>query len=166
VTDRMASGRMPRLVHDEAPTRGSARGAARRDLIAKIHVGKKQLAMEDVSYRALLQRIAGVTSAADATLQGLDLVLKEFRRLGFAAQKRRPDHRGQMRKIEALWAELAPYRRREGPHGDAESETALQAFVLRQTGKDDHRFLNAEQANKVIEGLKGWLARVRREQAV
>ena len=168
MTDRMAPGRAPRLVHD-APPPGDARGANRRDLIAKVQIARKQLALHEDTYRALLRRVAGVDSSADATVHQLDAVLTELRRLGFKAKRRRPDHRPQVRMIEGLWADLAPFLRLEG---DAAGERALQAFVERQTkdaahpnGVTDHRFLTAKQANKVVEGLKGWLEREQRKAA-
>jgi phage gp16-like protein len=168
VTDRMASGRMPRLVHS-APPQGSARGGDRAKLLAKIHVAKKQLAMEESSYRALLQRLVGLDSAGDATLAQLDAILAEFRRLGFTGKKAKPDHRPQIRMIAGVWTELVPFL---DVRGDCGVEKALQAFVERQTkdrlhpqGVSDVRFLNATQANKVLEGLKAWLAREQRKAA-
>jgi hypothetical protein len=42
-------------------------------------------------------------------------------------------------------------------HGN---HTALLAFVKRQTGVDNPEWLDGAQANKVIEGLKAWHARL------
>ena len=47
----------------------------RRFALAKIHIAKKQLAMEDETYRAMLQEVAGVDSAADLDMRGLGKVL-------------------------------------------------------------------------------------------
>lgn len=59
-------------------------------LLARIHVGKKQLALTDDDYRAILERVAGIRSAADATPQQLALILVEFHRLGWESGKEMP----------------------------------------------------------------------------
>ena len=41
----------------------------RRDL-AKIHIARKELGMEEEDYRAMLQDVAGVGSSADLTVAG------------------------------------------------------------------------------------------------
>lgn len=61
----------------------------RKAELAKIHVAKKQLALDDETYRALLERVTGQSSAADLTARQRDALLKEFARLGFRA----PNHR-------------------------------------------------------------------------
>ncbi|MCL2297778.1 MAG: regulatory protein GemA [Proteobacteria bacterium] len=61
--------------------------SVRKSALAKIHIAKSQLAMEDADYRAMLQRIAGVGSAADLMPHQVDAVLAEMRRLGFADPK-------------------------------------------------------------------------------
>ena len=166
MTDRMASGRMPRLAHSRPP-QGSSRGADRATLLAKVHVARKQLALTEDSYRDILRRVIGLDSAGKASAEQLDQVLQEFKRLGFTAKRARPDHRAQIRKIEAVWADLRPFR--EALDQD-EDRAALRAFVRRQTkdrlhpeGVDDVQFLAADQATKVLEGLKAWLGRERRK---
>ncbi|WP_338665012.1 regulatory protein GemA [Pararoseomonas sp. SCSIO 73927] len=161
MTDRMASGRMPRLAHARPPE-GSARGADPKVLIAKIHVAKKQLGLTDDSYRDLLRRLIGQETSKGASASQLDRVLQEFKRLGFTATKGRPDHRRQIRMIVAVWADLRPYR--EEVENEEADRAALRAFVRRQTGGvDDVQFLTPELANKVLEGLKAWLSRAQRQ---
>lgn len=55
----------------------------RRSILAKIHIAKAQLGMDTDAYRALLQRIAGVDSAADLLPDQAERVLAEMRRLGW-----------------------------------------------------------------------------------
>ena len=55
--------------------------------LAKIHIAKKQLGLDDDSYRAMLQMIAGVNSAADLPMDGRRKVLDHFRKAGFKAKK-------------------------------------------------------------------------------
>lgn len=60
----------------------------RRQQLAAIHAGKKQLALEEDTYRDLLQRVTGLRSAANLSEgQRLD-VLREMRRLGMPEAKR------------------------------------------------------------------------------
>ena len=148
----------------------SARGpdpARRNSLLAKVHIAKKQMALEDESYRALLRRITGYDSAAACSEVELDLIVTEFRRLGFVEKKtlRPASNKAYVRKIYAIWGDMKPYLRNP-------SQAALRRFVARQTKTDEHpdgvtspEFLNAEDGNLVIEGLKAWHGRLRRERA-
>ena len=126
----------------------------RKMLIAKVHVAKKALALEDDSYRALLRRVTGVDSAARCTDVSLVAVLDEFKRLGFEAPKKKRSDKPHVRLIYALWADLKPYL-------TSPTEEALRGFVFRQTGVRAPEWLNPSQANKVSEGLKAWLKRER-----
>jgi hypothetical protein len=129
----------------------------RRGRIAKIHIAKKMLALEDDSYRALLVRVAGKDSSALCTDAQLDLVLAEFARLGFVAEpaKARPrSDKAYVRMIYAIWGDLKPYLKDS-------SQRALQTFVRRQAEVDAPEFLSPEDAYLVIEGLKAWLERER-----
>lgn len=51
--------------------------------LAKIHIAKKALGLDDDTYRALLARVAGVTSAKDLNPRQVSAVLAEFQRLGW-----------------------------------------------------------------------------------
>ncbi|WP_244903126.1 phage protein GemA/Gp16 family protein [Simonsiella muelleri] len=55
----------------------------RQGLIAKIHVAKTQLALDDDNYRAILQRVTAKSSCAEMNLQELQRVMAEMERLGF-----------------------------------------------------------------------------------
>jgi phage gp16-like protein len=89
----------------------------RRAALGKIHIGKKQLDMDDDTYRAMLLTIGGVKSSKDLTPEGIDQVVRHLEKCGakFAAAKkhgRKPhnlpsgsDRAPKMSKIEALLAE-------------------------------------------------------------
>jgi hypothetical protein len=124
----------------------------RKSALAKLHVAKRQLALTEDSYRAILLRVAGVASAALATDAQLLALLAEMRRFGFRDAKRIDEQPKHVRKIWALWRELAPYL-------IDDSDAALFAFCQRQTGIARPEWLDGKRANQVIEGLKGWLAR-------
>lgn len=82
--------------------------------LAKIHIAKAQLGLDDETYRAVLARVAGVRSAKDLNKRQIGHVLAEFERLGFkpkASSKGRkapmpaPEREPLVGKIEALLAE-------------------------------------------------------------
>jgi hypothetical protein len=127
--------------------------------LAKIHVARKQLALEEDSYRAILERTTGKSSAAAMSEAERGRVLAEFERLGFRAQpgrKGRPPH---VKKIYALWGELQSRGAVvSGPRGAA----ALRAFVRRQTGASAPEFLPPDKAASVTEALKSWIDRVKK----
>jgi len=137
----------------------SAPDAKRRAMLAKLHIAKKEMALADETYRAILQRIAAKASASDCTDAQLDTVLAEFKRLGWKPKTKRPRSAvPHVRLVYALWTELRP-RLKDG------SDAALRSFVHRQTGMDSPEWLDAPQATKVIEGLKAWLARTKKGKA-
>jgi phage gp16-like protein len=133
----------------------------RKAQLAKVHIARKQLALEESSYRALLRRITGFDSAAACNEHGLELLLVEFKRLGFAETKApfKKSTKAYVRMIYAIWRDLRPYLRDP-------SNAALRRFVQRQTktperpgGVTSPEFLNPEDGNLVIEGLKAWIGR-------
>lgn len=87
----------------------------RNAALGKIHIAKKDLGLDDDTYRALLARVAGVTSAKDLNPRQVSAVLAEFQRLGWQAapaksQGRKtprpaPDRQKLVGKIEAQLAE-------------------------------------------------------------
>ncbi len=52
-------------------------------LIAKIHVGKKQLGLDEATYRDVLERVTGKASLKLMSIDELKKVVKDFKRLGF-----------------------------------------------------------------------------------
>ena len=139
----------------------------RRARIAKLHIAKAQLAMEDAAYRALLHRITGKDTSAACSEAQLDELLAEMKRLGF--QDSHPwkpaSSKPHVRMIYVLWKDLRPYV-------DNNSREALRRFVQRQTrsekkpdGVNAPEFLSPAEGNLVIEGLKSWLARERAKAA-
>ncbi|ENE1253427.1 regulatory protein GemA [Stenotrophomonas maltophilia] len=89
----------------------------RRAQIAKIHLAKTQLGLDDDTYRGLLHRVTGKDSTASMTTAERDQVVSELRRLGFTPSKKagsgaaypgRPetvDDTPMLRKVEALLTE-------------------------------------------------------------
>ena len=135
-------------------------GGRRRGMLAKVHIARKELALDDAAYGDVLERVTGQSSAARLTDAQLDLVLREFRRLGWTPRPaRKLSNKAQVRMIYALWRDLRP-------HLTDGSGRALQAFTKRVTVDQVHplgvhapEFLDPRQCNKVIEALKAWLLR-------
>jgi len=83
--------------------------------LSKIHIAKKDLGLDDETYRALLARVAGVRSAKDLNPRQIGAVLAEFSRLGWKSAPAKkhgrkapaaaPDRVKLVGKIEAFLAE-------------------------------------------------------------
>lgn len=81
--------------------------------LAKIHIAKKQLGMDDATYRAMLQLHGGVSSSKDLTPLGAAKVLQHLEQAGFKPKApnkgKRPNppanRRALISKIEAQLAD-------------------------------------------------------------
>lgn len=130
--------------------------------IAAIHVAKKQLGLDEDTYRAKLEIITGKASTKSMTEAERERVLQVLRKEGFQPKfNRRTDGRLKISgkyagKLQALWISawnLGIVQNRD--------DAALVKFAERQTGIEHVRFLkNAADARKAVEALKGWIARV------
>jgi phage gp16-like protein len=121
-----------------------------RNDLAKIHIAKKELKLDESTYRGVLWDRYQKETAADLTdRQAADLI-DLFRQKGW-----RPASIGQRGLIHVLWGKLHSAGAIEDS-GDA----SLLAFVEHATGKDDLRRLSVREASRVIEMLKKWLERV------
>jgi phage gp16-like protein len=88
---------------------------SRNPSLAKIHIAKKQLGMDDATYRAMLLQHGGASSSKDLSPIGLAKVLAHLEKSGFkpapakAAARSRPavgaDREPMMRKVGALLAD-------------------------------------------------------------
>ncbi|KQZ87219.1 hypothetical protein ASD64_07210 [Mesorhizobium sp. Root157] len=126
--------------------------------LAAIHVAKKQLGLDDDTYRAALVNITGKASTRDMTEAERNKVVAAFRDRGFkpASTGSRKRLEGKYSgKLQALW--IAGWNLGVVHNRD---DKALIAFVERQTGLSHVRFLHdPADAAKAIEALKSWIAR-------
>ncbi|MBO1856821.1 regulatory protein GemA [Burkholderia cenocepacia] len=134
-----------------------------KSTLAKIHIAKQQLGMDDDTYRAMLRSVGGVQSSKELTPAGASRVLKHLEQSGFKPVGRKPTMHAaaddaQSRKIRALWIDLHA----RGEVRDS-SENALASYVHRQTGVSALKWLSAAQASLVIESLKKWIERLPEE---
>jgi phage gp16-like protein len=118
--------------------------------LAKIHIAKKQLGLDDETYRAMLRTHGGVSSSKDLSPMAAARVLAHLRSAGFkatapAGKGRKPrttaNRAEQLAKIEA---QLADAKR---PWSYADS-MARHMFKVDQVG-----WLNTQQMSAVIAAL-------------
>lgn len=139
--------------------------ADRQRLIRLIHVAKRDLQLDDDTYRAILQRVGGKGSSSDLTVPELEKVLEHLKRSGFKvrskakqpapAKSSRPlAQDAESKKIRALWLFMHQIGVVKNP-----SEEALASYVKRITGVDALQWINGDQAETLIESLKKWAMR-------
>lgn len=135
--------------------------ALKRREIQLIHVARQKVGMDEDTYRALLHDRFGLSSSTDMDWRQRKQLLDHFKTLGFKVvpSKKRPQSRPladdlQSTKIRELWLTLHTNGKVRNP-----DESALAAFVKRQTKVDALQWLTTKQASAVIEELKKWLAR-------
>lgn len=131
---------------------------------AAIHIGLKQLDIDEDDRRAMYMRVTGKNSLTKMSWQEHQKVLAELGRLGFTKNNPKTNAKTGGRKkltgkyapkLQALW--IAAWNL---GIVDNKNDEALIAFVKRQTKVDHVRFVrHAEDASKVIEALKSWMAR-------
>lgn len=86
--------------------------------LAKIHVAKKQLGLDEETYRLMLMNVAGVSSASELTQEGRVRVLKHLESRGFVPTRGKSPYPGTphnlscrskgalLGKIEALLSDM------------------------------------------------------------
>jgi phage gp16-like protein len=135
----------------------------RTQLIRLIHVARRELGMDEDSYRQFLANIPVLeeaTSCSKLSVPKLDVVLEQLKSKGFKVVPKNKKPQGklandpQSRLIRHLWLSLHT----AGKVRDS-SETALAKYVARLTKVDQLQWLNNRQATVVIESLKNWLER-------
>lgn len=133
----------------------------RQQLIKLIHVGKRELHLDEETYRALVR--TGSRTAHDSTSMlttpQLELVLDAMKTRGFVVKTSgkavaKSTNDPQSQKIRALWLELHTRGYVNNP-----GDSALGAFIKRITGIEAMRWLDNRQSIQVIETLKSWLER-------
>lgn len=127
--------------------------------IKMIHVAKRELAMNDDDYRALLGRVSNGATTSLKAMSDRDHqnVIAELKRLGFSPSlsPHRKLNGPFAAKLVALWLSAWNLGITRNRH-----ENALVAFVERQTGISHLRWVREQRdAHRAIDGLKLWIAR-------
>lgn len=144
--------------------KGMSGPARKQHLKTLLHVGKKELGMDEETYRLMLVGVSKDpqrNSSSLLSLQELELAVDRMKASGFkvrATKKDRPQAGDdQSKKIRSLWLQLHDLGSVRDP-----SEKALASFVLGQTQVADLHWLSSKQAGALIERLKRWVARVQK----
>ncbi len=131
-------------------------------MLARVHIAKKELGLDDDTYRALIHRVTGKDSAGLCDQRELGRVLDEFKVKGWAPASpqgaRRvhalPADHPAARKARALWISLHQLGVvRNG------AEEALEAFAARQLGVERLQWADQGQCFRLIEALKAMAER-------
>ncbi len=155
---------------------------ARRSELAKIHIAKKDLALDDDSYRQVITDIGKAKSGSSADLSSLGRarVLQHFISKGWKPRSK-PGHRApkratqdgevlasdnQVRMIRSIWIQMAD----AGVITNRE-ESSLRTWVRSTTrryhpqhaGYSAPEFLPGWVAQKVVEHIKSWARRCKIE---
>jgi phage gp16-like protein len=132
----------------------------RRRELAFIHAAKKQLAMAEDAYRAMILRFSKdrTDSAGDLDQAERGKVMDHLRTFGAGRKPRLGrggDDREQASKLRALWRSLYQLGAVRDP-----SDKALASFVQRQTGIAALRWNRPADLAAGIEALKSWCLRL------
>ena len=119
---------------------------------ARIHIGKKELGMDDDTYRAFLLRLTGKDSSKHMTMRERGRVIFEMTHLGAFKDERRPLTR-QQRACIAKWYDL----RKIGAIV-SKDKSSLNRYVKKFLGKWNVADLTDEETNKLYNMLEGWLS--------
>lgn len=128
----------------------------RNAILAKIHIAKQQLKIDDDDYRALIANLTeGKTSCKDCTERELGIIMDALTGLGFKPAKPKvklsppvSDKPTQADKIRAMWIDL--YQKGIVKN---RGDDALQKFTKRLTKVDRVEWLDHPQAVAVITAL-------------
>lgn len=145
---------------------------SQRAAIAKVKIAAKELCLDDDTYRAMLTRITGRSSAAHCNEAQLGLVLDEMKAKGWKPRvvqggrkgpraKAQPAQSPMARKARAMWISLHQLGAVRDPR-----ESALEAFGRRQLGVDKLVWADEGHAYRLIEALKAMAERAGWAQAL
>jgi len=137
-----------------------AAGDRRATLIKLIHVAKRELQLDDDTYRTLLRTASGgLASTAEMNVSQLEAVLEQAKRSGFVVRSgtdkpRRLDRSPEARKVRALWLFLHHLGVVRDP-----SEAALAKYCKRIAKVDTLQWASQRQMSTLTETLKKWAMR-------
>ncbi len=120
--------------------------------LAKIHIGKKALGLDDDDYRAFLQGFTGKSSAKDMSTRERLQVIREMGKRG--AFKPKP-LTGQQKACVAKW-----YKLRGLGAVSSRDKSSLNRFCKKHLGKWNIGDLNTEETNQLLGMLENWIRKV------
>ena len=146
----------------------------RRAAVVKVQIARKELGLDDATYRAMVERITGRMSSADCTDAQLGRVLDEMKAKGWkpkvvtgdravrpTSTRVAPASSPVAKKARALWISLHQLGVVREP-----SEAALEAFARRQLKVDRLHWAKPYHADRLVEALKAMASRAGWDQDV
>ena len=120
--------------------------------LAKIHIAKAQLGLDDETYRSLLARVAGVRSSKELNPRQIGRVLAEFERLGW---KPKPSSKAKSRaKPKPADASKALINKIEAQLADAGRPWAYaDAMALRMFKVERVEWCDTDQLRRLVAAL-------------
>lgn len=147
----------------------------RRRELAKIHIARKDLALDEETYHQVIRDIGGAGSGSSADLSplGRARVLKHFQTKGWKSKRRPTEKRVansgeilaselQVQWIRKTWSRMAEAGALQNPteHGlRAWVKSSSHRYHPNRTGYSATEFLPEWVAQRIIEHLKQWAAR-------
>lgn len=132
--------------------------AYRTKLITLVHVAKRDMALDEDTYRAILMAQGGGNSLSAMAIDNINKVLTYMKAQGFKLRKSQADRKQadstDAKKIRALWLFLHELGAVNDP-----SEAALLTFVRRIGKVDSLEWLTGRKVDAVIESQKKWAMR-------
>lgn len=146
--------------------------AISRQQIVLIHTLRSAMGMDEDIYRAVLIEVFNVDSSKDLSFNEAEALIRQFEKeaisMGVWEHQSRTDKYkalkgregfatpSQLSLIEGLWKKVS---RVDEKHQD----NALRAFLMRQAGVSDLRFLKGRDASKVIVALRAMVQQSKRK---
>lgn len=124
----------------------------RNGLLAKIHLGKKQLGILDEDYRALLRDFYNVDSAKDLEIEQLADLVKHFEAVGWKAKHTKESKKKQLQALRLRAENLS----REIPNGSRR----LKGLTLKICGVSSLEWADASSLKRLLAVLE----RIKREE--
>lgn len=139
----------------------------RQRLIRLIHVGKRELGLDDETYRTLLSGCVQKDSTSTMSVPELERILERMKHSGFKVRGKAPARPGsrpqpgrplaqhpEAKKVRAIWLFLHQLGAVKNP-----AEAALAAYVKRIAKVDAIQWADSRQTAAIIETLKKWAMR-------
>lgn len=128
--------------------------------IALLHVARKELALSEDDYRAILLRQGGCKSSADLDEIGFERTMSHMNALGFRSDwmehffgyRQGMASPAQIAKMRELWTAY---------HGPDDSEAGLNAWLTKYHKVSALRFVTAKKTTAVMAGLRAMADRKR-----
>ncbi len=141
----------------------------RQHEIKLIQIGRRQLYLDDGTYRAMLRTHGNVASSTELDAAGRAAMLAALVKGGFVVRPRQsapttpavPQRDAVYDLMVSLWDQLHAVGAVR-----LNNEHALRHYIARQTGLSAYQFCSSQQCTKVIEALKLWLKRAQEQASI